>query len=306
MVINIVPVSPYTLSSYRLEILKAKCKSWTSVHLSKLLIVCRTCSAGECLLQTPGWYWHNSMPWLLSFSYGVSIPAITQPDLAPSDFWLFHTLKMACKGTHFATIEDIKLNSKRSHPSVLPSLAGSMEQVRVCTRVLLWRWLGKSCHMSYHCNTTIPRTFWLPLVHTILIKRRYFLYEIRKQLCIIGLKCTSVIIIGAHNGQSIPCTNCGYSQIWWFETIKAISKIESYYIGFKLLTAVTMKSTVFWVAVLCISELNFLPASGYLRSLFTALKMEAIYFSRTTGSLQTTQCYNQEGCTLQNYFTSYS
>jgi len=40
------------------------------------------------------------------------IPVITQPpyspDLAPSDFWLFPTLKMGLKGTHFATMEDIK------------------------------------------------------------------------------------------------------------------------------------------------------------------------------------------------------
>ena len=44
-----------------------------------------------------------------------SIPAITQPpyspDLAPSDFWLFPTLKMGLRGTHFATMEDIKSNS---------------------------------------------------------------------------------------------------------------------------------------------------------------------------------------------------
>jgi hypothetical protein len=30
------------------------------------------------------------------------------PDLAPSDFWLFPTLKMGLKGTHFATMEAIK------------------------------------------------------------------------------------------------------------------------------------------------------------------------------------------------------
>jgi hypothetical protein len=39
-----------------------------------------------------------------------SIPVITQPpyslDLAPSDFWLFPTLKMGLKGTRFATMED--------------------------------------------------------------------------------------------------------------------------------------------------------------------------------------------------------
>jgi hypothetical protein len=33
---------------------------------------------------------------------------------------------------------------------VLPTMVGSMEQVCVRTRILLWRWLGKRCHMSYH------------------------------------------------------------------------------------------------------------------------------------------------------------
>jgi len=39
-----------------------------------------------------------------------SIPFFTQPpyspDLAPSDFWLFPTLRMGLKGTRFATMED--------------------------------------------------------------------------------------------------------------------------------------------------------------------------------------------------------
>jgi hypothetical protein len=43
-----------------------------------------------------------------------NIPVMTQPpyslDLAPSDFWLFPTLKMGLKRTHFATMEDNKLN----------------------------------------------------------------------------------------------------------------------------------------------------------------------------------------------------
>jgi len=44
-----------------------------------------------------------------------SIPIITQPpyspDLAPSDFWLFPTLKMGLKGTRFVSMEDIKSNA---------------------------------------------------------------------------------------------------------------------------------------------------------------------------------------------------
>jgi len=42
------------------------------------------------------------------------IPVVTQPpyslDLAPSDFWLFPTLKMGLKGMRFTTMEDVKLN----------------------------------------------------------------------------------------------------------------------------------------------------------------------------------------------------
>jgi hypothetical protein len=33
---------------------------------------------------------------------------------------------------------------------VLPTMAGSKEQVCVRARVLLWRRLGKRCRMSYH------------------------------------------------------------------------------------------------------------------------------------------------------------
>jgi hypothetical protein len=45
----------------------------------------------------------------------ASIPVITQPlyppDHAPSEFWLFPTLKMGLNGTCFATMEDIKSNA---------------------------------------------------------------------------------------------------------------------------------------------------------------------------------------------------
>ena len=69
---------------------------------------------------------------------------------------------MGLKGTRFVTMEDIECDgrtaedSKRSLPPVLPTMAGSMEQVCVCVcvcvraRVLLWRWLGERCHMSNH------------------------------------------------------------------------------------------------------------------------------------------------------------
>jgi hypothetical protein len=70
-----------------------------------------------------------------------SIPVITQPpyspDLAPSDFLLFPTLNVGLKGTPFATMENIECGdrtpegSKRNPPPVLPTMAGSMEQVCV-------------------------------------------------------------------------------------------------------------------------------------------------------------------------------
>ena len=47
-------------------------------------------------------------------------------------------------------------DSKRSLPPVHPTMAGSVEQVCVCERVRLWRWLGKRCHMSYHYSA-IPQ-----------------------------------------------------------------------------------------------------------------------------------------------------
>jgi hypothetical protein len=52
-----------------------------------------------------------------------NIPVITKPpyspDLAPSDFWLFPTLKMGFKGTRFATMEDIiKSNATAEHRNI--------------------------------------------------------------------------------------------------------------------------------------------------------------------------------------------
>jgi len=41
-------------------------------------------------------------------------------------------------------------DSKRSLLPVLPTIAGSKEQVCARARVVLWRWLGKRCRMSYH------------------------------------------------------------------------------------------------------------------------------------------------------------
>ena len=39
---------------------------------------------------------------------------------------------------------------QRSLPMVLPTMAGSREQLCVHAKILLWGWLGKRCHMYYH------------------------------------------------------------------------------------------------------------------------------------------------------------
>jgi hypothetical protein len=39
---------------------------------------------------------------------------------------------------------------------VFQKMAGSMEQMCLCARVLLWRWLGKRCRRSYHYRAIPP------------------------------------------------------------------------------------------------------------------------------------------------------
>jgi hypothetical protein len=60
------------------------------------------------------------------FLAAKNIPVITQPpyspDVPPSDFWLFSTLKMGLKGTRFATMEDIKSNAT-AKPRKIPKEA---------------------------------------------------------------------------------------------------------------------------------------------------------------------------------------
>jgi hypothetical protein len=74
-----------------------------------------------------------------------NIPVITQPsyspDLAPSDFWLFPTLKMELKETRFVTLEDIKSNTVQpksgrlqKKPSAGTSNNGRIEGASVCVR----------------------------------------------------------------------------------------------------------------------------------------------------------------------------
>jgi len=62
------------------------------------------------------------------------LPLLEAP--AEGFFWYLPEFgrRIECDG---GTPED----SKRSLPPVLPTMAGSMEQVCVCATVLLWRWL---------------------------------------------------------------------------------------------------------------------------------------------------------------------
>ncbi|PNF15540.1 hypothetical protein B7P43_G16477 [Cryptotermes secundus] len=69
---------------------------------------------GQCFLHHDNTLSHTSLV-EQQFLAEKNIPVIIQPpyspDLTPSDFWLFLTLKMGIKGTCFATREDIKLNA---------------------------------------------------------------------------------------------------------------------------------------------------------------------------------------------------
>jgi len=65
---------------------------------------------------------------VLQFLAEESILVITQPpyspDLAPSDFWLFPSLKMGLKGPRFATMEDIEWNATAFKSGVVGDTVG--------------------------------------------------------------------------------------------------------------------------------------------------------------------------------------
>jgi hypothetical protein len=67
-----------------------------------------------------------------------NIPVITQPphfpNVAPSEFWLFFTLKMGLKGTHFAIMEGIKPNATAEFGKILK------EAFRRCVQQWQDRW----------------------------------------------------------------------------------------------------------------------------------------------------------------------
>jgi hypothetical protein len=83
---------------------------------------------------------------------------ITQPPYSPISlrvtFGCFLLWKLASRGhvsqpwrTSNRTRRPNSGRFRKNLLPMLPTMAGSMEQVRVCARVLLWRWLDKRCHM---------------------------------------------------------------------------------------------------------------------------------------------------------------
>jgi hypothetical protein len=103
--------------------------------------------------------------------------AITQkpphsPVLAPSDFWLFHALKMALRGALFTTMEDNKWNATaesgrfQKKPSAGDFNNGRMVGASVCVcvcvcararaKALLRRLSGKRCRTSHHYSAAPP------------------------------------------------------------------------------------------------------------------------------------------------------
>jgi hypothetical protein len=96
---------------------------WPSRNWSKRLVsltdpfmwFCSMIWRWDISMQSLFW---DSFPWYcteLHIAYCAAIPHWEKPpyspDLTPRDFWLFSTLKMGLKGTHFANIEEIKLNA---------------------------------------------------------------------------------------------------------------------------------------------------------------------------------------------------
>ena len=113
-------------------------------------------------------------------------------------------------GGHQIECDDRTLvNSKISLPPVLPTKAGSMEQVCVCARVLLWRWFGKRCPMSYHYSA-IPQ--FRELFDCPLICRRF--RRIAKSDCQLRRVCPSVSMEQLRS-HWMEFHEMWYSSIFW-------------------------------------------------------------------------------------------
>jgi hypothetical protein len=70
-------------------------------------------------------------------------PSPYSPDLAPCDFFIFPRIKMKLKGRRFDDADTIKMNTTRelnmSHVAMFPEVAGTLGQVHIISRGLLWR-----------------------------------------------------------------------------------------------------------------------------------------------------------------------
>ena len=131
MVAKRVPLRPIFRVGNSQKSLEARSGEYGGWVMTGMLFSARNCSSEETARQVAGeWFLHhdnapNHTSLVQQFLAEKNIPVITQPpystDLAPSDFWLFPTLKMGLKETRVATMEDIK----------------SMEQVCARSRVLL-------------------------------------------------------------------------------------------------------------------------------------------------------------------------
>ena len=114
----------------------------TMTHRATHRLLCSNSSPRKAFLSSPN---HRTLWISLRVTFGCSL------------FWKYASRgRVSHHGGHRIewdswTPED----SKRSLPLVHPTMAGSMEQVFVCARVWLWRWLDKRCHMSYHYSAVL-------------------------------------------------------------------------------------------------------------------------------------------------------
>ena len=109
----------------------------TMTHRTTHRLLCSNSSPRRAFLSSPN---HRTLWVSLRVTFGCSL------------FWKCSSRgRVSHHGGHRIECDGwTPEDSKRSLPPVHPTIAGSMEQVCVCARVWLWRWLGKRCHMSYH------------------------------------------------------------------------------------------------------------------------------------------------------------
>jgi len=115
----------------------------TMTHRTTHRLLCSNSSPRKAFLSSPN---HRTLWISLRVTFGCSL------------FWKWASWgRVSHHGGHRIECDGwTPEDSKRSLPPVHPTIAGSMEQVCVCARVWLWRWLGKRCGMSYHYSA-IPQ-----------------------------------------------------------------------------------------------------------------------------------------------------